>query len=72
MNVAVATTVQMLLISGALHACPPFGYPSRNVISDCDLASWSGTRPGTGLDEGVEQAIILGHLRVPLHGQPEP
>lgn len=70
--VAMATTVQMLLTSAPFHECPPSGYPSRDVINQDDQAQWSSTRPGTRLDEGVEQPVILARLRVPLHGQPEP
>src|SRR5450631_1605256 len=32
---------------------------------------WSGSRPGTGLDEGFEKPVIPASLRVPLHRQPE-
>ena len=42
------------------------------AVSQCGLAGWSLTGPGTGLDEGLEEPVILARLRVPLHGQLEP
>src|ERR1035437_9273787 len=41
MMVAVATTVQMVLIGPALHACPPLGYQSRNVVIQGFHPRWS-------------------------------
>src|ERR1035437_4203686 len=41
MMVAVATTVQMILIGRALHACPPLGYQSRNVVIQGFHPRWS-------------------------------
>src|SRR5450759_2675921 len=45
MKVAVATTVQMLLIAAASHACPPFGYPSRSLVMRV-VTRAPGHRPG--------------------------
>src|SRR5664279_2710842 len=41
------------------------------AVSQCGLAGWTLTGLGTGLDERLEEPVILARLRVPLHGQLE-
>src|ERR1035437_950118 len=79
MIVAVATTVQRLLIGAASHACPPFGYPSRNVIMAV-FTPWAheraGHRPGqrrrTAGHRGPPQGAIARPAGTAPSGAPSP